>query len=209
MIKDLITMFSMPPLGIFEYDGNLHDLKQFALTTEYGGSPNLQSVNTYILNDPKLKDLKQFCLDSIHQYSKEVVGISHPIELQQSWLNKCNSNVDINNHYHSNSFLSGVFYITSGSPISFLSDLSKTNYSIEATPDSSQQFLPSVIPSFSFPATPGILLIFSSNTNHFVHPNNSDQPRISLAFNTYPTLPYGNKQRLTVVGKTRNASSEK
>jgi uncharacterized protein (TIGR02466 family) len=202
-------MFSMPPLGVFEYDGNLHDLKKFALTTEYKGSPNLKSVNTYILNEPKLKDLKQFCLDSIHQYSKKVVGISHPIELQQSWLNKCNSNVEIKNHYHSNSFLSGVFYITLGSPIGFVSDLSKTNYSIEALPDSPQQFLPSVIPYFNFPATPGVLLIFSSNTTHCVYPNDSNQPRISLAFNTYSTLPYGDNQRLTVVGKTHNASSEK
>lgn len=208
-MKDLITMFSMPPLGVFEYEEDLDNVKDYALTQEYRGSANLQSVDTYIFNKPELNKIKQFCLTSIHQYQKEVIGSNHPLNMQQSWLNVYYTNVGMNSHYHSNSFLSGVFYITSGSPISFTSDLSKTNYSVEALPSSPSLFLPSVIPSFTFHPNPGTLLIFSSNTNHFVLPHNSNQERISLAFNTYPTLPYGDNQRLTVVGKTHNASSEK
>lgn len=209
MIKDLITMFSMPPLGVFEYEEDLETVKDYALTQEYRGATNLQSVDTYVLDKPKLNKIKQFCLTSIHQYQEKVIGNNNPLTMQQSWLNVYYANVGMSSHYHSNSFLSGVFYITSGSPISFTSDLNKTNYSIEALPSSPNQLLPSVIPYFTFHPKPGTLLIFSSNTNHSVRPHNSKQKRISLAFNTYPKLPYGDNQRLTVVGKTLNASSEK
>lgn len=208
-MKDLITMFSMPPLGIFEYEEDLENIKDYALTQEYRGSPNLQSVDTYVLNNPELNRIKDFCLTSTHQYQEEVIGNKNLLEIQQSWLNVYYANVGMNSHYHSNSFLSGVFYITSGSPISFTSDLTKTNYSIEALPSSPNKFLPSVIPSFTFHPKPGSLLIFSSNTNHFVLPHNFNKERISLAFNTYPKLPYGDNQRLTVVDHKHDAPQKK
>ena len=205
-MKELITMFSTPPLGVFEYDGDLEEVKDAALKEKYvlyenRGNPILQSLDTYSFNLPVFKKIKQFCSDSVHQYQEEVIGSEHPLEMQQSWINLYNKNVSLSSHYHSNSFLSGIFFLTKGSPIAFFSDVHKTNYTMETYCPDPNRYLPSTNRSFTYPPRPGLLLVFSSQTPHAVLNQESEEQRISVSFNMFPKLPYGDFRRFTRLGE--------
>ena len=51
--------------------------------------------------------------------------------------------------------------------------------------------------SVAFRADVGNLLVFSSRLRHSVPPNHTDKKRLSLSFNTFPKLPFGNEHGLT------------
>lgn len=205
MKKHTITMFSVPPLMVFEYEGDMDKVLEYTSSIEYLKGGFVRSKNDYILDDDELKDLKDFCLNCIHQYTNEVIGMNDEIEIQQSWVNECQPGEEqIRDHYHPNSFISGVFYLISdqknGAPIKFKSDLHKSNFgSIEGDCQNFDQYnyYPSNSAEFTYPSIPGQLLLFSSTITHGVPTNMSDKKRMSIAFNTYPKLPFGNKLGVT------------
>ena len=85
---------------------------------------------------------------------------------------------------------------TTSAPIKFKSDLYKSNFgSIEGDCENSDQstYYPSNSAEFTYPSIPGQLLLFSSTITHMVPINMSDKKRMSIAFNTYPKLPFGNR----------------
>ena len=201
------TMFEVPPLGVFRYQGDMEAILDYASQLEYRETGfNQQSTNSYVLNDEKCKDLKKFCLQAVHKYQLDVLHLDQTLDIQQSWINLCPPTGRHPSHYHVNSFLSGVLFLNSArennSPLCFESPVSKHNYSIEVHPqntDLNNIHIPSSIDVYSHQSEPTTLLIFSSLINHFVPANKSNINRISLAFNTFPTLPFGNKTRLTSV----------
>ena len=201
MKKHTITMFSVPPLMVFEYQGDMDRVLEYTSNIEYLKGGFTRSKNDYILDVDDLKDLKDFCSNCVHQYAREVIGMGDEIEIQQSWANLCPpGEQQITDHYHSNSFISGVFYLFSdqknGAPIKFKSDLYKSNFgSIEGDCENSDQstYYPSNSAEFTYPSIPGQLLLFSSTITHMVPINMSDKKRMSIAFNTYPKLPFGNR----------------
>ena len=46
---------------------------------------------------------------------------------------------------------------------------------------------------------PGNLLIFSSLQPHSVPVNKSETNRVSISFNTFPTVPFGGRDRLNLI----------
>ena len=200
-----ISMFQIPPLMVFEYGGDMDKLLEYISTLEYQESTgNIKSDNDYILDDENLIDLKKFCLESVQEYISDVLGIKDEIEIQQSWINLNKPGQNHPEHYHGNSFISGVFYLSSdqegGAPIAFKSELHKSNFSILIHPDNPYaKYYSSLAASFKYPSVPGQLLVFSSNTIHSVPQNQSDSVRVSLSFNTYPKIPFGSKKGLTYV----------
>ena len=88
-------MFQVPPLMVFEYEGELNKILTHIEDLEYirGGYSDVtttvrsRSKSSYVLDDDNLKELKQFCLDSVYEYVGEVLGIDDEIEIQQSWVN--------------------------------------------------------------------------------------------------------------------------
>jgi len=203
--KQTINMFQIPPLMVFEYDGDMDKLLEYVSNIEYRDSTgNIKSKSDYILDEKELSVLKKFCLESVQEYISDVLGISDEIEIHQSWVNVNKPGQNHPEHYHGNSFISGVFYLSSdqeeGSPITFKSELHKSNFSILTVPeDPFAKYYPSVAASFNYPSIPGELILFSSTTTHFVPTNKSDEVRVSLSFNTYPKIPFGSKVGLTYV----------
>ena len=203
--KDTITMFQVPPLMVFEYEGDMDKLLEYISTLEYRkNASNMMSDNDYILDDENLIDLRKFCLESVYEYLDEVLGTDNEIEIQQSWINLNQPGQNHPDHYHGNSFISGFFYIASdqkeGAPITFKSHLCKSNFSIlTKLQDPFSKHYPSISSTFVYPSVPGQLILFSSTTTHNVPPNNSDEVRASLSFNTYPKIPFGSRGHLTYV----------
>ena len=204
-------MFQVPPLMVFEYEGELNKILTHVEDLEYirGGYSDVtttvrsRSKSSYVLDDDNLKELKQFCLNSVYEYVGEVLGIDDEIEIQQSWVNYNKPGQFQQEHYHPNSFVSGVFYLMSdpekGAPITFKSELYKSNFSVNMIQKDPQAFYPSTAYAFSYPSVSGQLILFSSTVTHMVPMNNSDSDRISLSFNTYPKLPFGSDEGLTRV----------
>ena len=203
--KQTINMFQIPPLMVFEYDGDMDKLLEYVSNIEYRDSTgNIKSKSDYILDEKELSVLKKFCLESVQEYISDVLGIRDEIEIHQSWVNVNKPGQNHPEHYHGNSFISGVFYLSSdqegGSPITFKSELHKSNFSILTVPeDPFAKYYPSVAASFNYPSIPGELILFSSTTTHLVPTNKSDEVRVSLSFNTYPKIPFGSKVGPTYV----------
>tara|TARA_B100001113_G_C21018123_1_gene582340 strand:- start:59 stop:679 length:621 start_codon:yes stop_codon:yes gene_type:complete len=201
MKKHSINMFQIPPLMVFEYEGDMNKLLEHISNIEYVNRDRSRSEDDYVLDDDNLKELRQFCLDSVYEYVDEVLGIDDEIEIQQSWINVSHPGEQHSEHYHPQSFISGVFYLVSdqekGAPIVFKSELHKNNFSVQKLPkDPYLTYYPCTANTYNYPSIPGQLLLFSSNTSHLVPANASDKERVSLSFNTFPKLPFGNKQGL-------------
>lgn len=154
------------------------------------------SKNTYILNTPENKEIKDFILKNIFEYGNKILGYDYnEFKITQSWISckKPGQMHDI--HTHPNSVISGVFYF-----------------------GDNKEFLPNITfhkpQSFSFPILRpkekytkyndtefelGLnnLILFPSYLQHSVNLNKSNIPRYSISFNSIPLGIFGDKDELT------------
>ena len=157
------------------------------------------SEDTYLLDKEKYKPLKNEIMQHVNSFVSE---LNSDIELRmtQSWVSVCKPNQYHAMHCHPNSVVSGVLYLGRGSD---LEDI--TFYRGFDTADSPWQFMQkSENASNAFNALQcsisvnvGNLLLFRSNIPHSVNRNNSQHDRCSLAFNTFITGRFGNRENLT------------
>ena len=158
-----------------------------------------KSRDHYVLNE--LDELREFCKECSETYCKEVCDVDCEIDIQQSWLNVNETGDSFGDHWHANSYLSGVFYIESdtkkGAPIRFHNTL--RNFSYYPDPSGTMQDGRNKYTTnkMDVASIPGKLLVFSSMLTHSVPVNQSKETRISLSFNTTPTRPFGSEDRLT------------
>jgi|5B_taG_2_1085324.scaffolds.fasta_scaffold104193_2 uncharacterized protein (TIGR02466 family) len=145
---------------------------------------NLTSKNTYVLNNSKFKNLKDFFISHVAKYFEEVISIKNNLQpyITQSWINYNNKNQEHHIHMHQNSIISGVFYVNSRIE----------NDSIYFKKDDDQIFFNQIkqynkynCNEFRIPVETGLLLLFPSNLKHFVKTNKKDYTRISLSFNVF------------------------
>ena len=152
---------------------------------------NAVSFDRYLLNDPKLNDLKNLMLDAIKIYAKEVMSIDNEFYITNSWLNKTSTNEQHSIHNHTNSILSGCYYISVEDSQPYISFNRLT-----------QPFLLNYVPTefnrfnsveWDLPLENNSLVIFPSECYHYVKPNKSVNERISIAFNTFVKGQIGQK----------------
>ena len=60
MKKHSISMFQVPPLMVFEYEGDMNKVLEYISNIEYMEGGFSRSKNDYILNDDNLKELRQW-----------------------------------------------------------------------------------------------------------------------------------------------------
>ena len=97
-------------------DLNLSEIKDIENIIEEGMKKNKYnsiSKNTYIF-DTKLKNLKEFCEHHIKIYVKEIINSKEELDfyITQSWLNINKPGESHDKHWHPNSIISGVFYVS-------------------------------------------------------------------------------------------------
>ena len=177
--------------------------KQEMLSEEVD-SPNYgeRSKNSYILEEPELKDLKDFILELANQYGKMLGYDYESYRFGQSWVSYKHPGQHHTMHSHPNSLISGVFYfgeptdktpaikfhkLEGGFNVSYLSPkLVKDKRELKYAQK-----------EFSIEFTPGLLLLFPSYLHHSVPLNKTDKTRCSLAFNIVPTIGLGEETSLT------------
>jgi uncharacterized protein (TIGR02466 family) len=125
----------------------------------------------------------KFLLDEIQtkaEYLYFIWKINKEPELKSFWFN-INEYKDINEaHSHPNNYFSFCYYVktpeNSGN-IEFLRDDSSEHYEIDS------EITPYTYATFSIKPHSGMLVAFPSYTKHRVHPNLSQEKRISIALN--------------------------
>jgi uncharacterized protein (TIGR02466 family) len=157
-----------------------------------------------ILDKPQLKNLKNQIKQSLDFFIHEVLNVEDEVDfsITTSWVNRHRKNEFISKHGHSNSMLSGVYYIETNSntaPILFEKPYLYTNLFHNTVQPNLKQ-----VPKNQFNATvytirpvPGDLLIFPSWLEHTV-PDQSSVDRFSLAFNCFAKGNIGESSNMKV-----------
>ena len=80
----------------------------------YKNEGNFTSKDTYIFKDSRYNKIQNKMMEHINQYFKEVIDTSDKVipYITQSWLNFTKETQFHHHHSHSNSFVSGVLYIS-------------------------------------------------------------------------------------------------
>ena len=194
-MKDVITIFPTSIMRKTFDDSFTENQMNIFLNSERKPSMyNLHSENTYILEMPELKNIKEFCLQGVQEYFSKIIGATDEVKpyITQSWLNWTNTGEAHHQHSHGNSIVSGVFYISTEQ-------------------DDSIDFLRNdIFPYVLMPkewtltnslkckvyAEEKVLLLFPSNLMHEVVVREGNKTRISLAFNTFFKGTIGSKEFL-------------
>lgn len=149
----------------------------------YKNFGNSYSSNSFILDEPELSSIKQFCQNCINVYFEKIYNPQYNISpyITQSWINWTYKNEYHHTHNHPNSFISGVFYIKADKKRDSIT-FSKPEYKqIDIFPiklnDYNTYEVDFVVESYE-------LLLFPSSLYHRVN-NVSEGERISLAFNSF------------------------
>ena len=159
---------------------------------------NSSSNNSDIFNG-KLKKLKQFCEEHIRIYAKEVINPEEKLDfyITQSWLNVNKPGEGHHDHFHSNSIISGVFYIFTekDDTITF----SDPNFKVKEIIKLEQKELnPFNSVNWTFSSNNNELLLFPSWLNHQVKVNEKATiDRISISFNTFVSGTLGKRKYST------------
>lgn len=147
---------------------------------------NLISENLYIFNEPVMQSIKDAVHEALDIYAKEVMGLSQEIYVTQSWSLVNPPGIGMHGHSHSNSLVSGsLYYCDLPEPPSRMIFERHNSYQLlELSPTAEKNNVYNTIRNAVEPRKHDLIL-FSSKLSHFVEANNSDQPRRSIAFNTF------------------------
>jgi uncharacterized protein (TIGR02466 family) len=159
-------------------------------TSGYGENGVMLSSNDFLLDQPHFFDLKSKIDEHMHHFYYSVMGFSRKTypKMTSSWAVRSFPGQETSWHIHTNSFFSGVLYLSApegSGDISFSLNMF----------DSRQLTSPLQVP-IDFPTSyngcmhtikpkTGMILLFPSSLNHKVSENLSQQERISVAFNFF------------------------
>ena len=187
------------PTTLFQKDldfsfEKIENIKEQLLNKElYLTQPGTQyhiSENQKLLENSLFQDLKNQIITYSKTYLESLGHIFEDLQIATSWCHISPPNsVSAPTHTHANSYISGVFYITEGSPIVFYNPLFSLWKMVASREIKNKSFRASN--EFYINPIPGKLLLFPSFLGHSVSNNNSDKERISIAFNIIPKGEFG------------------
>lgn len=157
---------------------------------------NIATKNKYILDEKIFINIKKEINLKIQDYFDKIFCTSNNIEpyITQSWINYTEKNQYHHKHQHSNSLVSGVFYINCDSEndkILFFKDKYET-LKLEV-----KEYNLWNSDTWWCGLKTGDLILFPSHLNHMVETVKSDITRISLSFNVFIKGNLGNKEMAT------------
>jgi uncharacterized protein (TIGR02466 family) len=146
---------------------------------------NKVSKETYLLNKPTFRKLKNWLEKETNRFAKEVLKWnSLDFYITQSWVNVATKGESHHGHRHPNSMLSGVYYISPEEcHIRMMRDTKMWgNFVFDHDPEQENEFNTL---SAKVPVEQNRVVIFLSEQVHSVDPIEDDSIRISLAFNCF------------------------
>ena len=159
---------------------------------------NSNTINSYIFNG-KLKKLKQFCEQQLKIYVEQVINPKEELDfyITQSWLNITKPGESHHQHFHSNSIISGVFYIATEEDDNITFD--DPNHKVrEIIKFEFEEFNLWNSATWFFSSNNNELLLFPSWLGHQVDENKkATTDRISISFNIFVKGTLGRRKDLT------------
>lgn len=172
------------------------DIKYIKSLEYYGPNAggNLTSSDLNILNDPKFLKLKTSIEENLKLYLRDVIAPVNDVSLEitQSWVNKNPKNTMHHKHNHSNSIVSGVYYISANPVPIWFEQISNERLRVDSNTPT-----PYNCESYKVNCIQDMLVMFPSHLHHFVEVNNSDDERLSISFNTFYKGSIGNKKSIS------------
>lgn len=171
---------------------------RFFSETEKNLSSNFEnstSIDKYVLDAPAMQPLRAFFIEGVNQYGRKIISVSERVEfyITQSWINYTQTGQSHHRHMHTNSLISGVFYIKA------VKDIDRLFFYRDATPQISvwnKEVNWYNADSWCFSVGTGDLILFPSNVQHGVEETTGKHTRISLAFNVFVRGEIGAEERL-------------
>lgn len=193
-INDNTKVINLWPTPVFKtsINRNLDYLETNFLNKEHNVHPlseNLRSDDTAILSHPALTKISSFILDACNTYVKTIIDPKNDLDLYflQSWISFTSRNQAHHPHYHTNSFLSGVFYYDveeNVDSINFYNNSNGWNNRSMLHFDNNPTVW--VSKRITVPVKNGDLVIFPSYLDHGVDMKaHSNSIRKCIAFNTW------------------------
>tara|TARA_R110001632_G_scaffold101837_2_gene209768 strand:- start:166 stop:774 length:609 start_codon:yes stop_codon:yes gene_type:complete len=185
ILKEKLTNISSPQNQ--EYYNFLNNSKNFPLGENKG---TITTINQNILDLPLFLNLKIQILNYAKLYLDRLGHKYEDVQVSNSWGTMTSNNQQSIPHHHSNSYISGVYYLSSGSNIIFYSP---TTEKWTFSPDIKfKENNPSTYQSYYITPSPSLLLLFPSYVYHQIEENKSSD-RFSIAFNIIPKGEFGRK----------------
>jgi len=168
--------------------------------TKPGHAHNTETIR--LLHDSFFISVKHECEKLSKEYINALGHELDRIKITSSWGNELRKGDPVNVHNHPNSFISGVFYLTDGSPLNFHNPLSHEDLFTFRTKVLHDDENPHTWQILKIPINPGYLILFPSKIMHHVEQNENDY-RYSVAFNTLPLVEYehglGNEMNINTI----------
>jgi uncharacterized protein (TIGR02466 family) len=162
----------------------------------YKNEGNLTSKDNYVLENKPLKNLKKDLNKAVIDYFNEVVCANNSITpyITQSWINYTETNQFHHKHSHSNSYVSGVFYIDADKEVDKIKFYKGGFPPVELNAIKFNVFNAT---TWWYPVQTGDIILFPSTLIHGVDKKKGTNTRISLSFNVFIKGKIGENARLT------------
>lgn len=143
-----------------------------------------------LLDRVVFREVKQEILGLCREFANAYSHIVEDIQICNSWGNVVRNGDTIRLHRHSNSYISGSFYLTDGSPFNIV-DAERTSLFGGFLPECRQEGSLRSMESFNISPKPGRIILFPASLMHCVLVSKSNEPRYSIAFNAIPVGRFG------------------
>jgi uncharacterized protein (TIGR02466 family) len=162
------------------------DLAKFTYET-YKGSKKLRTPkHLNILLDPAMKDIATWIKMQAKDYLDNELGLEYEeFFFSESWINISGEGGEQGIHNHSNSIISGTYYLKSldgHPPLDFHKVKSESEPFISLT-EHYKQGNPNTASKLAFPCTQDSMIVFQSQLYHGHVPNVLKEERIGLSWN--------------------------
>jgi len=156
---------------------------------------NSTSVNNSLLENKTLKNMKTFISNCFNTYAENVLRIKEDVSLDitQSWANFTKKGEFHHRHNHSNSYLSGVFYVKADEKLDKIMFFKDGYDQIKLEP---KDFNVHNSDSWFFNVKSNQFAVFPSFLTHMV-PATETEERVSISCNTFPKGMFGDASKLT------------
>jgi uncharacterized protein (TIGR02466 family) len=194
----LINLLFATPVAGFKLGRDLSEVERECLLNleTRPNVGNTTSLESYVLGQPKLHSLTEFLNKSLQEYFNAIYVPKHDANLciTQSWVNYTKPGQFHHKHTHSNSLISGVFYIQASKETDKLHFFKDEYRQINIV---AKEFNLHNSDSWWLAATTGTLYLFPSSLTHMVEQIEGEDTRISLSFNTFPKGIIGDETNLS------------
>jgi len=159
---------------------------------------NKFTTDSYVLEHKTLKNLKKDLTKMVIDYFDKIVCTNNSVTpyITQSWLNYTVTNQFHPSHFHTNSYVSGIFYVSAEKEFDHVKFNKSTQQQIYLSILRPNEFN---IMSWVQPVQTGDVLLFPAPLEHEVLPKKGTNTRISLSFNVFVKGTIGSKENLTEV----------